>query len=525
MRLQLFSGWLPNNLKVRLGMVVLVAVILVTPVVSACTPAERLYWLARSIFCGIVVTIDGHDQGALEWFEEWGACVLFGQMPSGRHSVQFTITQDTIEALAAKSGHSIPLALRSQVKPVTFTYDGYIVDGFKQETRITIPEAFKESLGLGTNEFTVSLEASRVPFSKPGQTPTATPLTTTVRPVEPGFVPLPSAALQPSPDSYTPLLSQPFKVEIIEGVQPITLSQGGATLQLSPGQVGEFIIAGPEAEVNLKFSSLCVPFMPLYTPTPTPIPTNVYPTYGGLIPLYTPTPRPPYLWQLVPGVTISQYTPTPTPINVPGVNWLPAHINIMPLYTPRPTPAATAVRPCLELSPVGYSCYAYEADKYDLKVVVPDYLALSTPNSRKPQPIDVYMKRKEAGQTLGVLDSLFEVGIEVGLKGKLPAPSLWVFLDVDLKIPLLHVDEPDVVELEYPIAGLPLNTLGLEAGDVGVYAYAVPTEEPRGDFYRLPIGAWSHVASYDAYAVVEPGAVALGVPLEHITVGKVVSLE
>ena len=529
---QLFSGWLPKDLKVGVGLFLLVATLLVAPVLSACTPAEQLYWAARSLFCGIAVTVDGDYQGLLEWAEEWGACVLFGQMPSGPHTVQFSITQDTIEALAAKSGHSIPLAVRSQIKPVSFTYDGYIVDGFRQEIRVSIPEGLMQSLGLSTNELTVSLEASKVPFSRPGQTPAPTPLTTTIGPIEPGVHLGPTIALEPSADAYTSLLSVPFKVEIVEGVQPIKLSQGAAILQLSPGQVGEFIIAGPEAEMNLKVSSAPALFIPLSTPTPRATPMNVLLIPGWTIPQETPTPA--WIWET--GASpLHLATPTPPPAYEPTLRPLytptptPATIDVRPwvgpLYTPTPTPAATVVRPCLELSPAGYSCYLYQADEYDLKVVVPDYLTLSTPNSKKPQPIDVYMKRKGAGQPLGVPDSLFEVGIEVGLKAKLPTASLRVFLDVDLKIPFLKVDAPDAFELEYPVAGLTLNASGLKAGEVGVYAYAVPTMEPAGDFYSLPLGAWSHVGSYDAYAFEEPSAAALGVPLEHITIGEVVLSE
>jgi len=48
-------------------------------------------------------------------------------------------------------------------------------------------------------------------------------------------------------------------------------------------------------------------------------------------------------------------------------------------------------------------------------IIVPDHLALSTPDDRKPQPVDLYMKKKEPGQLRGLFDNFFEVIVEVGI--------------------------------------------------------------------------------------------------------------
>lgn len=178
----------------------------------------------------------------------------------------------------------------------------------------------------------------------------------------------------------------------------------------------------------------------------------------------------------------------------------------------------------VELIGVEYSDYIYVAEEFELMIIVPDHLTLSTPDDRKPQPVDLYMKKKEPGQLRGLFDnSFFEVSVEVGICFKFPDVSLNIFLDVDLEI--LGIRKPDIIRLEYPILGLPSQAVGLEAGDVGAYSFAVPTKPPRGDFESLSIGEWNHIGSYNIYAVSEPSVVALGIPLEEITIGKVVSLE
>lgn len=179
---------------------------------------------------------------------------------------------------------------------------------------------------------------------------------------------------------------------------------------------------------------------------------------------------------------------------------LTAEIEAIPLYEgitfATPTPITTDVT-TIQVP------FLYRADEFDLKVVVPNRLTLSTPDDKKAYPVDIYIKKKQDVGSLGFFDRFeisvtLEVGVNVRLS-LLTGVSCHVFFDTDLVI--FGEKRPDVISLEWPIPGCFWGTGGLEAGDLGVSAFAIPVTPPQGDLSSLPLGTWSYVGSYNMYVV------------------------
>jgi len=163
-------------------------------------------------------------------------------------------------------------------------------------------------------------------------------------------------------------------------------------------------------------------------------------------------------------------------------------------------------------SELGTNCFVYSTDDYQIAVILPTYLEASTPYSKYASEIDVYLK------PLVSLSGLFSVDVEAGIKIKIPAFSIWTFIDVDLT--WLGEFEPDIFCWEYPAYGLS-TALDLDEGDVGIYALSIPTMAGAVIVEDLPIGEWSYVASYDVYTVMEPTLVSLGLTADDIIIGPV----
>jgi hypothetical protein len=161
--------------------------------------------------------------------------------------------------------------------------------------------------------------------------------------------------------------------------------------------------------------------------------------------------------------------------------------------------------------------FVYKADAFELKLAVPTYLNLATPDSKKPSTVDIYLKKDYP------LSGFFNIELEFGVKVKLPTPTLYIFSDVDMVISNSKIT--DVYQLEWPIYGIPTQAISLESGDVGVYALAIPVKEAKGNLEDLPVGEWIHVGSYNLYVVEESNLMALGIPAENVVIGGVISLE
>ena len=68
------------------------------------------------------------------------------------------------------------------------------------------------------------------------------------------------------------------------------------------------------------------------------------------------------------------------------------------------------------------------------------------------------------------LSGLFKVDVETGVKVRLPLFGLFIFVDIDTTI--VGVDRPDHFSFEWPILGVPSQTMSLESGDIRVYSIA-----------------------------------------------------
>jgi hypothetical protein len=161
--------------------------------------------------------------------------------------------------------------------------------------------------------------------------------------------------------------------------------------------------------------------------------------------------------------------------------------------------------------------FTHRINDLELKVVAPSYINLSMPYDKKPARLDIYLKTNKA------LSGLFSVDLEAGIKVRLPAPSLYLFVDID--VTLLELFWPDVFRLEWPISGIPPQAISLERGDVGVYALVVPVKEAVVELENLTVGEWYHIGSYNLYVVEEEELMALGVPTRDVIIGEVTSLE
>jgi len=163
------------------------------------------------------------------------------------------------------------------------------------------------------------------------------------------------------------------------------------------------------------------------------------------------------------------------------------------------------------------TAFIYKAEEFELKINVPTYLSLATPDSKKPSTVDIYLKKNYP------LTGFYNIDLEFGVKVKLPSPALYIFLDADTLI--FDYKITDVFRLEWPIYGIPKQAINLGRGDIGVYALATPIKEAKGNLEELPIGEWIHVGSYNLYVVEESNLMALGIPAENVVIGRVLSLE
>lgn len=182
--------------------------------------------------------------------------------------------------------------------------------------------------------------------------------------------------------------------------------------------------------------------------------------------------------------------------------------------------AVDEISEVIDILPVGKT-FTYITDDFQINVSLPLNLGLSTSAYKEKQKLDIYFK------PFRTLSGLFKVDVEIGVKVKLPLFGLSIFVDIDTMI--LGVDRPDHFCFEWPILGIPSQAMSLESGDIGVYSIAIPTMVGEGDLESLSVGEWSHIASYDLYAVMdavlEPKFTAMGVETEDVTIGSVMELE
>ena len=141
--------------------------------------------------------------------------------------------------------------------------------------------------------------------------------------------------------------------------------------------------------------------------------------------------------------------------------------------------------------------YVYRTDDYDLKIVVPRYLVLSTPQNRTPNRIDVFLLKKTEALS-GYLGVSLEGGVKVIIEIP-PTTPLWVFLDVDLTV--LGIQLPDRFQLKWPI---PLPLLDLEEGYTGVYTSLIPVKPAKIQLETIPVGEWRRIGSYNLYVNIDP---------------------
>jgi hypothetical protein len=163
------------------------------------------------------------------------------------------------------------------------------------------------------------------------------------------------------------------------------------------------------------------------------------------------------------------------------------------------------------------TAFIYKSAAFELKINVPTYLSLATPDSKKPSTVDIYLKKNYP------LTGFYNIDLEFGVKVKLPTPTLYIFSDVDTGIPDYKIT--DVFRLEWPIYGIPTQAINLGRGDIGVYALATPIKEANGALEELPVGEWIHVGSYNLYVVEESNLIALGIPTENVVIGGVIHYE
>jgi len=161
--------------------------------------------------------------------------------------------------------------------------------------------------------------------------------------------------------------------------------------------------------------------------------------------------------------------------------------------------------------------FTYETEDFQLNVTVPRYISLSTPDSKIPARLDIYLKM------LRSLSGFFSVDVEGGIMVRLPTLETSLFIDIDMRI--LGKWMPDCFRFEYPISGILLEAMSFKGGDVGVYALVVPLSEGEVELESLTLNERHHIGSYNIYVVEEPQLVTLGIPTENITIGEVKSLE
>ena len=141
--------------------------------------------------------------------------------------------------------------------------------------------------------------------------------------------------------------------------------------------------------------------------------------------------------------------------------------------------------------------YIYRTDEYDLKIIVPRYLVLSTPQQKVSNYIEVFLLKK-----VGTLSGLLTVSLERGIKVIIsipPTTPLWVFLDVDLNI--LGIPLYDLFQLKWPI---PIPPLNLEEGDIGLYTSLIPAKTAEVQLEALPVGERHRICSYNLYVNIKP---------------------
>ena len=161
----------------------------------------------------------------------------------------------------------------------------------------------------------------------------------------------------------------------------------------------------------------------------------------------------------------------------------------------------------------GFKEFIYTTDKFRMRFKIPKYIAASTIENKSSSKIEVYLNPTES------LSGLFNLAIETGIKVKIPSFSLCLFIDIDLAIPLLDQNRPDLFALEWPILGIQLKATNIESGDLGIHSNAIPTKIFAEDLGNLPIGEWSHIASYDIYAILESHMVTIWGKQDSVKIG------
>jgi len=161
----------------------------------------------------------------------------------------------------------------------------------------------------------------------------------------------------------------------------------------------------------------------------------------------------------------------------------------------------------------GFKEFIYTTDKFRMRFKIPKYIAASTIENKSSSKIEVYLNPTES------LSGLFNLAIETGIKVKIPSFSLCLFIDIDLAIPLLDQNRPDLFALEWPILGIQLKATNIESGDLGIHSNAIPTKIFAEDLGNLPIGEWSHIASYDIYAKLESHMVTIWGKQDSVKIG------
>lgn len=165
----------------------------------------------------------------------------------------------------------------------------------------------------------------------------------------------------------------------------------------------------------------------------------------------------------------------------------------------------------------GTKAFIYTTEEYQISVIVPTCLEVSTPDNKSKSEIYVYLK------PLVSLSGSFSVDIEFGVKVKFPVFGIYLFTDVDASI--FGVFKPDIIQMEWLVYGVPLQYIDLEEGDVGLYSISIPTKSGIVSLESLTVGDWNYIAAYDIYTVMEPIAVSLGLTPDEIIVEPVELVE
>lgn len=142
---------------------ILILLLVLVPLLGSisCTPEQQLYYIVRSIICGIEIFEDGNYQGVTEKVVGWLECVFLGTTTEAVHTFDFKLPGSLVP------GASSAMAA-SEVPDITVSYKGPVVDGGRYEVRLSRATELGQVATMQndnqTFEGTVVLEVSSEPF-------------------------------------------------------------------------------------------------------------------------------------------------------------------------------------------------------------------------------------------------------------------------------------------------------------------------------------------------------------------------